>query len=117
VLVVVADASPLHYLVLTDTVDLIPRLFKRVIVPEIVRAELLHPEAPMPVRGWATEPPAWLVVSPAPVDAGDDLTSLDDGERAAIALSSNLKADLILMDDRDGVAVARGRGARGLCDP
>lgn len=42
----------------------------------------------------------------------DDTDSrfLDDGERAAIALSRTLRADLILMDDRAGVAAARGRG-------
>jgi predicted nucleic acid-binding protein len=35
---------------------------------------------------------------------------LDDGERAALALAAELRADLILMDDRAGVAVARAKG-------
>ena len=34
------------------------------------------------------------------------------GEEDAIALAVELHADLILMDDRDGVAVARSKGFR-----
>jgi predicted nucleic acid-binding protein len=108
--VVVADTSPLHYLVLTNTIDLLPRLFEQVIAPEIVRAELLHPEAPVLVRTWAAAMPGWLTIMPAPPDASEDLGSLDAGERAAIVLSEVLRPDLILMDDRDGVAAARRRG-------
>ena len=48
--VVVADTSPLHYLILTDVVDLLPRLLQQVIAPETVCAELLADEAPAPVR-------------------------------------------------------------------
>jgi predicted nucleic acid-binding protein len=55
-------------------------------------------------------PPAWFGVRPAPLDPGEDLIRLDAGERAAIALSAVLHPDLVLMDDRDGVAAARGRG-------
>jgi len=58
------------------------------------------------------------------------LPSLDDGERAAVALAQSLRAELILMDDRAAVAAALalgfevigtlgvlGRGAaRGLID-
>jgi len=36
--------------------------------------------------------------------------ALDAGERAALALALELKADLVLMDDRDGVAVAHRQG-------
>ena len=108
--VVVADTGPLHYLVLIDAVELLPRLFGHVFIPTIVHAELLHPEAPPLVRAWAEAPPPWLTILPAPMDDDTDSRSLDDGERAAIALSGTLRADLILMDDRAGVAAARGRG-------
>ncbi len=33
------------------------------------------------------------------------MAALDDGERAAIALATTLRADLLLMDDRVGVAM------------
>jgi len=35
---------------------------------------------------------------------------LDEGERAAILLATQIGADLLLIDDRDGVNVARSRG-------
>jgi predicted nucleic acid-binding protein len=56
--------------------------------------------------------PAWLEIRPNP-DRGDDTAIdavLDEGERAAIALATSIGADLILMDDRAGVAVAYQRG-------
>ena len=34
---VVADAGPLHYLVLTGDIELLPKLFERVLVPQVVR--------------------------------------------------------------------------------
>jgi predicted nucleic acid-binding protein len=37
---------------------------------------------------------------------------LDEGETAAIALATSLRADLLLMDDRKGVIVARAKGLR-----
>ena len=39
-----------------------------------------------------------------------DLRRLDDGKRAAILLAIRMEADLLLIDDRDGVNVARSRG-------
>jgi hypothetical protein len=35
---------------------------------------------------------------------------LDEGERAAILLATQIGADLLLIDDRDGVNVARSKG-------
>src|SRR5262245_53166027 len=61
---------------------------------------------------WITQPPPWLEVRPNPhPDSGDRImVALDDGEQASIALALAVGADLILMDDREGVAVARGKG-------
>jgi predicted nucleic acid-binding protein len=107
---VIADAGPLHYLVLTGYSDVLPALFEKVFVPTIVRNELAHDEAPELVRAWIENPPGWLDVRVAPVIHDPSLQPLDDGERAAIALALTLKADLVLMDDRAGVAVARAKG-------
>ncbi|HTF75636.1 MAG TPA: AAA domain-containing protein [Bradyrhizobium sp.] len=43
---VVADTSPLNYLVLIEQVEILPALFEKVFVPQIVRHELQHSEAP-----------------------------------------------------------------------
>jgi predicted nucleic acid-binding protein len=59
-------------------------------------------------------PPSWLAVCEAPRDQFDDgsVEGLDEGEIAAIALATSLPADLLLMDDRRGVMVARRKGLR-----
>jgi predicted nucleic acid-binding protein len=108
--VAVADASPLHYLVLIDAIELLPGLFEQVLVPTTVHAELIQPATPAVVRDWAQSPPAWLTVLPVQADEDATLQALDDGERAAIVLSKSLHPDLILMDDRAGRAAARARG-------
>ena len=62
------------------------------------------------MRDWIARAPGWLDVRPAHPGADDvALAKLDDGERAAIALALGVKADLVLMDDREGVGIARGR--------
>jgi predicted nucleic acid-binding protein len=48
--VVVADATPLHYLILIEAVHVLPRLFERIDVPAEVRDELIHQATPSVVR-------------------------------------------------------------------
>lgn len=109
---VVADTGPLNYLVLTGDIKLLPGLFDRVLAPQAVRDELADSEAPAAVRAWIAQAPAWLEVRPNPDLRHDDLAmpKLDDGEQAVIALALTVKADLVLMDDQDGVTAARRQG-------
>src|SRR5216683_809144 len=109
---VVADTGPLNYLVLIGASDLPPRLFETVLVPQAVCDELRHPVAPAAVRAWVALRPAWLDVRPSPAASIDDPAwrMLDAGERAALALARAVDADLVLMDDRAGVAVAQRHG-------
>ena len=108
---VVADTSPLNYLVLIGQVEILPALFERIFVPQTVQNELRHDEAPESVRRWIAAPPLWLEIVPADHGNGDpELLRLDEGERAAILLATQIGADLLLIDDRDGVNVARSRG-------
>jgi len=110
---VVADTGPLHYLILVEEIGLIPRLFDTVLAPEAVRAELDHLETPIEVRHWIANPPPWFLVHSV---AGGvtrktlRAAALDEGEAEALALAATLRADLILMDDRAGVAAARTAG-------
>lgn len=111
-LLVVADTGPLNYLVLIGASDVLPTLFDKIVVPEVVCAELRHPRAPEPVSAWAARLPAWVDVRPVSAAAADDpaLQALDEGERAALALARVISADLVLMDDRAGVVAARALG-------
>jgi predicted nucleic acid-binding protein len=105
---VVADAGPLHYLVLTGDIELLPKLFESVLSPQVVCDELRDAAAPAAVRLWIANPPQWLDIRPVP--SGGLPAELDAGESAAIALALSVKADLVLMDDREGVSFARGEG-------
>lgn len=109
----VSDAGPLHYLVLIGEVGVLPELVGDVLIPPEVRDELDRPRTPAPVRAWIASPPAWLSMRPASAE-GPTLALLDPGERAAIALASSVGADVVLMDDRAGVAAARARGLRAV---
>jgi predicted nucleic acid-binding protein len=109
---VVADTGPINYLVLIDAIGVLPKLFERIFVPVAVHAELIDTEAPEKVRAWIGQAPAWLEVMPNPEsdNASPEERTLDEGERAAIALARAVSADLVLMDDRAGVAVAQRYG-------
>ena len=108
---VVADTSPLNYLVLIEQIEILPALFEKVFVLEIVRDELRHDEAPESVRRWIAELPSWVDIVPSAADTDDPaLLHLDEGERAAIQLAVRIGAELLLIDDRAGVIVARSKG-------
>ena len=49
-MVVIADASPLPYLVEIDCHDILPQLFGRVLIPVAVAQELQHGRTPENVR-------------------------------------------------------------------
>jgi predicted nucleic acid-binding protein len=109
--VVISDTSPLRYLVLIGDAEVLPSLYSEIFVPEIVAAELRHAPTPEPVRQWIDRAPSWLrVVNPPTIDNGLSIERLDPGERDAILLALHLKADLVLMDERDGVEEARRLG-------
>lgn len=107
---IVADTSPLAYLVLIDHIDILPRLFEAVLIPEAVHTELCHPLAPAPIQAWAAAPPPWLEVKQVPNVSEDVRRPLDAGERAAIILALSIHADLVLIDDRKGTQAAIDSG-------
>ena len=100
-MIVVADASPLRYLILIGYAHVLPALYGRVVVPPAVVAELSQPRTPDVVRTWLTAAPEWLRLQ-APIRERKDMRrGLGAGEREAIALPAELSADALLVDDRD----------------
>ncbi len=95
--VVIADSSPLDYLTLIGSVDVL-QLYGVVVVPQQVISELIEPAAPYEVRRWASDLPHWIEVRVAIV-SDDDMMRLDPGERAAIALAQSVRAALLLIDE------------------
>lgn len=109
-MIVVSNTTPLNYLVLVQAEAVLPRLFGRVLAPPAVIAEFSQPATPQRVRAWLAGRPTWLEIADSPITSDPSLALLDEGEREAIALAEARRADLLLMDERDGVKLARGRG-------
>jgi predicted nucleic acid-binding protein len=107
---VVSNTSPISYLITIGHIDLLPRLFTTVTIPDTVRTELGSPKAPLIVQGWVNDPPSWLILQPAIITTEISLLNLDAGESAAICLAEALKADLILLDDLAARRIAASRG-------
>ena len=108
-MIVVSDTGPLNYAIQIGCVDVLPTLFVTVHVPLAVAEELRHPRTPKVVLDWMRAPPAWLVLSS--VSSRTVPGGLDRGESEAIALASELHADL-LVDDLKAKRVAMGLGIR-----
>ncbi|HZV88680.1 MAG TPA: DUF3368 domain-containing protein [Candidatus Binatus sp.] len=107
--VVVADATPLHYLILIGAIEILSRLFEKIHVPIEIRDELSRDASPQTVRTWMQQPPEWLVIHPAPTE-DPSLAALDAGERSAILLAESMHAELLLIDERAGANLAQQRG-------
>ena len=109
-MIVVADASPLRYLIQIEHGHVLRELYGVVIVPPIVITELSKPTTPPIVREWISDRPEWLQVQAPTGDLLGVDVRLDPGELAAITLALELSADALLIDERDGRRVAERRG-------
>jgi predicted nucleic acid-binding protein len=111
-MIVVADASPLNYLVLIDQIGLLPVLYQKVLIPEAVLAELLRPRAPKSVGLWIATPPPWLEVCAVHGVPDEGLLTLDPGERDAILLALERGAQVVLIDEAEGRREAERHNVR-----
>lgn len=96
---VVADTSPIQYLFQAGLLDLLPRLYRSVVIPEAVVQELEAGRA----RGIQLPEPGvlpWLVPRAAPHQRLLRLaTGLGRGEREVLTLAAELSEPLALLDD------------------
>jgi len=78
-MIVVADTSPINYLILIGEIEILTKIYGKVIVPLAVREELVRSTAPEAVRNWMAKLPGWLELR-TPLGAPDpSLASLDPG--------------------------------------
>lgn len=111
-MLVVSNTSPICYLVLIGEIDLLPKLFRAILIPTLVRDELRHPEAPEAVQQWIANPPSWLSIHSTPQIPNEQLDRLHSGERAAIVLAEHEEADLLILDEMAARMLATQRGHR-----
>ena len=106
-MIVVADTSVILNLCRVQHEHLIQQLFQRVLIPAEVAGEFTR-LAQIQKRFSALVLPEWIEVLTTPKSWPAEILEarLDIGESAAIALCSNQKADVLLMDEKAGREVA-----------
>ena len=111
-MIVVADTSPICYLILIEQVDLLPELFGKVFIPQAVYQELQAEGTPTEVKKWITSIPEWLEI--ISVDINDDvmLVNLHLGEKETIILAEKLQATLMIIDEKAARQVAQAKGLK-----
>ncbi len=107
-MIIVSDTSPINYLVLIREIELLPKLFGKVVIPQAVLDELQQTGTPEVVKDWIDLRLQWLEIQNA--KAIDQTINLGAGEREAISLALELNADLVLIDDRKARRAAMTRG-------
>lgn len=110
-MLVIADTGQINYLILIDQIELLPGLFSRVVLPASVERELLDWDAPVKVRRWMADRPSWVEIHVC-AQGLPRIAGLGPGESSAIRVAEELHADVLLIDERKGVGVARARGLR-----
>lgn len=108
-MIVVADTSPINYLVLIGHDDLLPKLFVKILIPGAVAEELDRAKSPRAVRAWISHPPSAIQIVPD-VQVPASLMHLDPGERESLALAESVHADRLLLDDSGARREAEARG-------
>jgi len=111
-ILIVSDTGPINYLVIIGQIGLLPQLADRIVLPFSVHGEMLDVRAPEIVRTWAGKLPDWIELrSSTPTVGGKGLSIAD---REAITLARDLKATLLLTDDRKARQCAAGIGVASI---
>lgn len=111
-MIVVSDTSGICYLLLINQIEILPVLYNIVTIPQTVADELSASSSPPVVINWITNPPNWLQIQASEIVPTIELEKLDPGEREAILLAEQLKADLVILDDKAARRIAMERGLR-----
>ena len=117
-MVVVSDSSPLVYLAVLADFALLPALYREILIPPAVWMEVVEQGIGFPVREAALQAAAegWLKVVELEAPVAEPILisghKLHLGEAQVIRLGEQLRADVLLIDDRQAVDKARSMGFR-----
>jgi predicted nucleic acid-binding protein len=98
-MIIICDTSPLCYLLLIQQVEILPKLFGHVIIPNAVYEELLAEGADPVIQIWISQPPDWLGIQTVRNPLPNLSSKLGLGESEAITLAIELSANLVIIDD------------------
>ena len=106
----VSNTTPLRYLIAIEQEHLLGQLFEKVFVPVAVHEELTDSRTPETVRGRVLSMSTWLEVRTLQETQTTAFpVMLHRGEREAILLAEALRADVLLIDEQIGRAIALSR--------
>src|SRR5580704_14496248 len=106
----VSNTTPLRYLIAIGQDYLLGQLFDKVCVPDAVYGELTDARTPEIVRRCVISLPTWLEVRTVQETQITTFpVTLHRGEREAILLAEALRADVLLIDEQIGRAIALSR--------
>jgi uncharacterized protein len=112
--IIVSDTSPITNLAAIGQLDLLRQLYSRVIIPQAVYTEMVGVDKVVPgtieVQQLSWIQTIAVVNSQQVIEIQENQNNIDLGEAEAIILSKELKADLLLMDERRGREVATSYG-------
>jgi predicted nucleic acid-binding protein len=111
-MIVISDTSPILYLLLINQLDLLPRLYSTLIIPDVVQAEMQATGAPVVLQEWIAKPPQWLEIRTVSPGNYAPLQRLQAGEQAAIFLAQSLQANLLIVDDLAARQIAQQLGIK-----
>jgi hypothetical protein len=111
--IVVSNTSPITNLAAVGQLEVLRQLYDKVLIPQAVYGELTFGGAVQP-GGREVQTLQWIETRQVTdrVLVAALQVELDPGEAEAIALAVELKADLLLLDERRGRAVASRLGLR-----
>jgi uncharacterized protein len=112
--IIVSDTSPITNLAAIGRLDLLQQLYKNIVIPLAVYNEMVKVRKVVP-GAIEVQTFSWIqtrtVTNPQRViDIQTRQDGIDSGEAEAIILALELKADLLLMDERRGRALAGNYG-------
>lgn len=110
-MIIVSDTSPVSNLILIQRLDILQKLFSKIIVPPAVNAEILAlKQFGKDLSDYKNAD--WIeIIEPKNLQKVQMLQSnLDAGEAQAIALALEINCNLLLMDERIGTNIARLEG-------
>ena len=106
-MIIISDTSPIINLSIIGQLDLIPQLYKQIVIPKAVFDEIVTNGEGLP-GSFEIKNAQWVSVEICQNKSllSKLLNELDQGEAEAIVLALELKADRILIDEINGREVA-----------